>query len=82
MESPHGDYTRTWALDGSESAIFRMLNRGKRAVLADHRTAEGALFVRRLIERADIVVENVGGSMASMFGIDYRDVAPGNPGLI
>jgi crotonobetainyl-CoA:carnitine CoA-transferase CaiB-like acyl-CoA transferase len=82
VEGPHGDYTRTWALDGSESAIFRMLNRGKRAVLADHRTPEGALLVRQLIERADIVVENLGDSMVSMFGIDYHDAASANPGLI
>ena len=30
VEPPYGDYTRTWARPGAESAIFDMLNRGKR----------------------------------------------------
>jgi hypothetical protein len=28
LEGPHGDYTRTGALEGSETAIFPILNRG------------------------------------------------------
>jgi|SRR5581483_20958 len=82
VESPHGDYTRAWAREDQESGIFRMLNRGKRSVLADHRTEHGRTFVRALIDSADIVVENHGDLMQRMYGIEYADAANKRPGLI
>src|SRR5581483_8230763 len=82
VESPHGDYTRAWAREGQDSGIFRMLNRGKRSVVADHRTEQGRGLVRALIESADVVVENHGDLMQRMFGIDYTEAACSRPALI
>jgi formyl-CoA transferase len=82
VESPHGDYTRGWAQEGQESGIFRMLNRGKRSVVADHRTGAGRRLVQELIRRADIVVENHGDLMQRMFHVDYDSVMSSRPSLI
>lgn len=82
VESPHGDYTRGWAREGQESGIFRMLNRGKRSVVADHRSERGRQLVRGLIGQADVVVENHGDLMERMFGIDYESAARSRPELI
>jgi crotonobetainyl-CoA:carnitine CoA-transferase CaiB-like acyl-CoA transferase len=57
---PHGDGTRGFTppdLQG-ESAAFMMLNRGKRGVAVDMRSAEGLDVVRSLLDEADVVIEN------------------------
>jgi len=82
VESPHGDYTRGWAREDGASGIFQMLNRGKRGVLADHRSEDGRALVRALISWADVVVENHGDLMRPMFGIDYAEASVADPNLI
>ncbi|HEV2368921.1 MAG TPA: CoA transferase, partial [Acidimicrobiales bacterium] len=40
------------------SALFQICNRGKRGIAIDLQHAEGADIARRLIARADVVVQN------------------------
>src|SRR5437660_7569036 len=59
-KTPHGDDTRVTVPPkvGDEAAAFLMMNRNKRGVVVDLKTAGGAKVLRRLIKSADILVEN------------------------
>ncbi|EHB59155.1 Formyl-CoA transferase [Mycolicibacterium rhodesiae JS60] len=82
VESPHGDYTRTWARPGEESGIFHMLNRGKRGVVLDPRSAADKLAARDLALSADVIVESHGDSMAQVYGFGYDDIAAERPNVV
>ena len=60
VEDPHeGDETRGWApfVDGW-STYFLGINRNKKSVAVDLKSGEGRAFMTRLIESADVLVEN------------------------
>jgi crotonobetainyl-CoA:carnitine CoA-transferase CaiB-like acyl-CoA transferase len=82
-EPQHGDETRGWApfVDGS-SAYFLGVNRSKKSVALDLKTPEGRDVLTRLIETADVLVENFRpGSLASL-GFGYAQAAAINPRLV
>jgi len=60
IEDPdHGDDTRAWApFVGGWSTYFLTVNRNKKSVALDLKSAEGAALVERLICSADVLVEN------------------------
>jgi formyl-CoA transferase len=84
IEAPHGgDQVRLTApfLDG-ESSPFVRLNRNKRSLVVDLKSAEGKDVFRRLARGADIVVENLRpGTMADL-ELDYARLRELNPRLI
>jgi crotonobetainyl-CoA:carnitine CoA-transferase CaiB-like acyl-CoA transferase len=90
VEAPEGDETRRWgppfvhAADGAQldAAYFHACNRGKRSVVADLRDAEQRALVRRLIERADVVIENFRTGGLARFGLDYATLAAHHPRLV
>ncbi|MDP2339666.1 MAG: CoA transferase [Deltaproteobacteria bacterium] len=61
VEDPQGgDYLR-WTpplLDDGTSVLFHALNRGKKSVTLDLKTADGASHFRKLLGSADVVVES------------------------
>src|SRR5437868_9291148 len=59
VEPPQGDYVRemTWPIVEGTSLMHLHLNRGKRSVVLDLRTPEGAEVFRDLVRGADTVVE-------------------------
>jgi crotonobetainyl-CoA:carnitine CoA-transferase CaiB-like acyl-CoA transferase len=63
-----------FAADG-ESLWFHALNRGKRSVVVER---GDAATLRRLVARADVVVENLAGAAA----LSYGDVAAEHPALV
>src|SRR5436190_24354075 len=69
VENPDGgDQVRNTApfLDG-ESSTFVRLNRNKRSLALDLKAPRGKQVFRRLIERSDVLVENLGpGTMADL----------------
>ena len=79
-----GDDTRAFAppYQGKESAYFLTVNRNKKSVTLDlkHDAAKEALW--RLVEGADVLVENFRPSAAARLGFSYDDVAARNSGLI
>jgi len=85
IEQPRkGDDTRAWGppfLEG-ESAYFLCVNRNKESVTLDFKHPEGRSIIDRLIERADVVVENFRPGTLARLGLDYESLAPGHPRLI
>ena len=82
-EPKHGDDSRAWApfLEGTGS-FFLALNRSKKSVALDLKTAEGADALGRLIESADVLIENFRPGSLAELGFDYAAVAAINPRLI
>src|SRR5664279_1860027 len=61
VEEPgRGDETRRWGppFVGEVSAYFLSVNRNKESVTLNLKSDEGAAVARRLIEKADVVVDN------------------------
>ncbi len=85
VEHPHGgDESRSFEpqLPGGESAYFFALNRGKRSVTVNLKSAEGRAVARGLAARVDVVVENfLPGEMAK-HGLDYASLSAANPRLV
>jgi formyl-CoA transferase len=84
IENPRGgDNVRETApfLDG-ESSNFIRLNRNKRSVALDLKSQEGKEVFRRLVTRADIVVENLRPGTMAELGLGYAGLAELNPGLV
>jgi len=80
-----GDDTRAWgppfAEDG-QSTYFQSVNRNKLSIDLDLGDAGDAATARRLAARADVLVENYRPGGLDRFGLGYRQVAEGNPGLV
>jgi crotonobetainyl-CoA:carnitine CoA-transferase CaiB-like acyl-CoA transferase len=84
IEEPrHGDETRGWApfVDGS-SAYFLGVNRSKKSVALDLKTPQGCDVLTRLIETADVLVENFRPGSLAALGFGYTQAAAINPRLV
>lgn len=89
IESPQGDDTRRWGppfvenADGSrDAAYFHATNRGKRSVVIDFSTAEGADEIRRLAASADVLIENFKLGGLEKHGLDYASLSAANSRLV
>jgi CoA:oxalate CoA-transferase len=67
---------------GPMSLYFAQQNSGKRAISLDLNYPEAQDAVRRLCDRADIVVENFRPGTLDRFGLGYGDLVATNPNLI
>jgi formyl-CoA transferase len=67
---------------GAESPSFNAVNRGKRSIVIDLKSAEGRAIARRLVESADILVENYRPGVMASFGLDYATLSETNRRLI
>jgi crotonobetainyl-CoA:carnitine CoA-transferase CaiB-like acyl-CoA transferase len=76
VEPPSGDETRGWGppfQDGTAS-YFLGVNRSKRAVGLDLSTPKGREVLLRLLETADVLVENFKPGQLEKWGLGYDDV--------
>lgn len=82
-EPKHGDDSRAWApfIEGTGS-FFLALNRSKKSVALDLKTSAGADALRRLIETADVLIENFRPGSLAELGFDYASASALNPRLI
>ncbi len=79
-----GDDTRRWGppfIEG-ESAYFLSTNRNKESVTLDFKRREGRALLDRLIDRADVVVENFRPGTLAKMGLDYATLAGSHPRLV
>ncbi|PPR09671.1 MAG: Acetyl-CoA:oxalate CoA-transferase [Alphaproteobacteria bacterium MarineAlpha11_Bin1] len=86
-----GDDTRKFAppfvkdgdgKDTSESSYFMGANRNKRSVAIDIAKPEGAKLVQRMVEDADVLVENFKTGNLAKYSLGYDDLKDLNPKLI
>ena len=63
-------------------ADFQNLHRNKRSMTLNLKDEEGAAALRRMVERADIIVENYRPDVKTRLGIDYEALSTVNPRLI
>ena len=85
VEQPgRGDDTRAWGPPflGRESAYFLSINRNKESVTLDLRKPEGRAILSRLIERADVLVENFRPGTMDRHGFGFEAVAEKAPRLV
>ncbi len=76
VEPPQGDETREWGppfKDGL-SAYFSGANRNKRAMVLDIRDERGRAVLLRLLEGADVLLENFKTGTLEKWGLGYDDV--------
>jgi crotonobetainyl-CoA:carnitine CoA-transferase CaiB-like acyl-CoA transferase len=64
------------------SALFVNCNRGKRSIAVDIHTPEGVDVVRRLVGRADVLVQNYRPGVFDRVGLGYDEMRRDNPGLV
>jgi crotonobetainyl-CoA:carnitine CoA-transferase CaiB-like acyl-CoA transferase len=79
-----GDDTRGWGppFAGGESAYFLCVNRNKKSVTVDLKSKEGVTLLRRLAERADVLIENFRPGTMERLGLDEKELRANNPQLI
>src|SRR5690242_20211567 len=83
-EPSRGDDTRSWKPPeiGGESTYFLCCNRSKQSVALDLKNPDGRAAVRRLAEKADVLVENYRKGALDRFGLGYGQLAAANPRLV
>ena len=80
---PGGDATRRMAgARGTDSPAFNAVNRGKRGIVVDIKTAAGRDIILRLAADADVLVENARPGVMARRGLGYGDLTAVNPGLV
>ena len=79
-----GDLSRSSIVDpdGPDNPIFLSINRNKRSVSVDTRTAEGVEVIRRLVRDADVVVSNFRSGVMERMGFGYEELRATNPRLV
>lgn len=78
--APGGDKTRK--LSGFGAGFYTAFNRNKRGVALDVKSDKGREVARKLIESADVVIENYAPGTMDRLGIGYEEMSERNPGLI
>jgi crotonobetainyl-CoA:carnitine CoA-transferase CaiB-like acyl-CoA transferase len=68
--------------DPERSGLFLYLNTGKRSITLDLESEGGVDILKRLVERADMLVENFRPGIMAELGIDYQTLSDINPSLV
>ncbi|MDF2823747.1 MAG: CaiB/baiF CoA-transferase family protein [Mycobacterium sp.] len=88
VEKPHhGDDSRSWGPPyvgpgAAFSTYFMSANRNKESIELDLKTAEGKDVLRRLIRRADVLIENFRPGTLERLGFSTEAMADLNPRLV
>lgn len=85
VESHEGDDTRGWRppVDAQGiSTYYSSVNRNKRSVTLDLRTAEGKAQAQELLATADVLIENFRPGVMTKLGFNFEEAKKINPGII
>lgn len=92
IERPEmGDDTRKWGPpylkdsnghDTTESAYYLSCNRNKRSLSVDITTIEGQEIIHKLLEDADILIENFKVGGLKKYGLDFESVQKRHPHIV
>jgi crotonobetainyl-CoA:carnitine CoA-transferase CaiB-like acyl-CoA transferase len=80
IEPPKGDRTRFFK--GPASGFFANYCRNKRSIAVDTAAPEGQEAVRRLLGKADVLIENFRPGLLGRWGLDYASVAAIAPQIV
>ena len=84
VEAPGGDSTRTLGPNGEYGLgpLFLGLNRNKRSIVIDLKSAAGAELLLELTKSADVLATNIRPAAMARLGLGYARLAELNPQLI
>ncbi len=85
IEMPEkGDDTRAWGPPflGGESAYFLSVNRNKKSVTVNLKSAEGRGILMGLAAKSDVFLENFAPGVVQRLGLGYEDLRIANPRII
>ena len=81
---PGGDDSRAYREPrvNQVSAPFMIMNRNKRGIAVNLKLAPGRAILLRMVEEADVLLENFRGGALEKLGLGYDVLSEVNPGLI
>ena len=88
VEGSRGEMTRfsgPFTDDDTERAFggyYASLNRNKRSLVLDLKTAGGKEAIKRLADKSDVLVENFAAAVMERLGLPYETLAERNPRLV
>jgi itaconate CoA-transferase len=83
IERPEGDFARSYdAVAAGESAYFVWVNRGKESICLDIKEADDARLLQRMVQQADVFIQNLAPGAAARAGFDSAQLRSANPRLI
>lgn len=83
IEAPNGDESRyNGPFVNGESTYFMSVNRNKRGMVIDLKSDQGKEIFSKLIEKADVLVENFRPGVMEKLGLGYDKLQTVNPQLI
>ena len=85
IEAPEGDGTRRMGWmppDGGDAYMWQIVGRGKRSVVADLKTEDGLELLLRLVDDADVLIENFRPGTMERLGLDPSELLKRNPRLV
>ena len=84
IEPPAGDSTRYISVgpEPGMAGVFVNVNRGKRSVVLDLRSAAGKDTLRELIKPSDVFIHSMRATAIAKLGFSYAEVAAINPSII
>lgn len=84
LESPAGDESRTWGppFAGEDATYFFCCNRNKESVVVDLKDPADQDLVRRLVARADVLIENFRPGVLARLGFSEQQLHELNPRLV
>ncbi|AZD70784.1 CaiB/BaiF CoA transferase family protein [Pseudomonas chlororaphis] len=76
LEPLSGDETRGWGppFEGADASYFRGVNRNKQGIAVDLSRPAGITLLMRLLEDADVLIENFKPGTLERWGIGYAEV--------
>src|SRR5215213_5251809 len=86
IESVQGAWERHWsggeAFKNGVSVFFLLAGRNQRSLSVDLRSEEGKEVVQKLVEEADVIVENFRPGVLDRLGFGYEQVYKTNPKIV
>jgi len=74
--------TGPFFLGENDSEYFQTWNMNKKSVTLDLRSEEGKAALRRLVQSAEVVMNNLRGDLAAKMGLDYAAMSKVKPSIV
>lgn len=82
IEDPDAGGADNSAFDRRMGSDFQNLQRNKRSITLNLKAPEGLALFRRMVEKADVVVENYRPGVKHRLGVDYESLKKINPRIV